>query len=209
MIIAFSGIDGSGKTTAAEFVLDYLRKRNITAEYSHIIRDSFYHKILHKVIGKVSKNAQRSLEENLRKKKGGISIFISKCMKKMVLFINLLCFNLQYHRYKNNIQHNIVTDRYFYDDIVQGVYLGIMRKGFLVMFKKCIIQPDIVFFLRSEPALAYDRKREYDKEYFIVKSVLYDDMYRAVPNVRIAEGSMDNIKGVVKNYLEKAIGKYV
>lgn len=209
MIIAFSGIDGSGKTTTAEFALDYLKQRNIPAGYSHIVRDSFYHKLLHKIVGRVSKSTQRSLEENIRKKKGGVNIFISKYMKKAALFVNLICFNIRYGRCKDNIKHSIVTDRYFYDDIAQGVYLGIMGKFFLTVFKKYIIPPDIVFFLKSDPLMAYNRKVEYDKDYFTAKSAIYNDIYKAVPNVEMREGDMDGIKGAVRYQLEKAIERYV
>lgn len=209
MIIAFSGIDGSGKTTSAEFVMDYFRKRNIPVEYSHIVRDSFYHKMLHGLVGKVSKDTQRSLEESLRKKQGGTAAFISKWIKKAALFTNIICFNLRYGRYKNNIKRNIITDRYFYDDIAQGIYLGVAGRAFISAFKKRIIQPDIVFYLRAEPSLAYARKKEYDEEYFLTKSGIYDEIYKEAPNIKISEGSMESIKVTIRNYLEDTLGRYV
>lgn len=209
MIIAFSGIDGSGKTTCAEFVSNYFKNKGIPIKYLHIVRDSFYHKILHSLIARVSTGARISLEKNLRAKENGPKFFILKLIKKAALFINLIYFNLRYWRYKNNIKRSIVTDRYFYDDIAQGIYLGVAGRAFINAFKKRIIQPDIVFYLRAEPSLAYARKQEYDEEYFLTKSGIYDEIYKETPNIKISEGSMESIKITIRNYLEDTLGRYV
>ncbi len=209
MIIAFSGIDGSGKTTCARSVSDYFESRNMPVKYSHIVRDSFYHKILHRLIGRVSRSAQNSLENSLRTKNAGAAVFISRWIKKAALFINLLYFNLRYMRYRNNLRRSIVTDRYFYDDIVQSMYLGITGKMFLSIYEKLIVRPDLVFFLRSEPMAAYARKQEYNREYFIKKKGLYDDIYGRIPNITIQESSISSIKEIVMSHLERLIEKHV
>jgi thymidylate kinase len=208
VIIAFSGLDGSGKTTCAEFTVDYLKSRGFFVKYLHIIKGSLYHKILHGIIARVSEESQKALEKNLRSKENKPSFFISKWLKKGGVLINLLCFNLLYGRYKDNIRRNIVTDRYFYDDIVQAVYLGIAGRSFLSFCNKLIIQPDLVFFLKADPAAAYARKREYDEKYFMEKSRLYADTYKTIPRIEIPEGGIDNIKGIVKSYIEPVVRKY-
>ena len=208
MIIVFSGIDGSGKTTCANFAYHHLKGKSLNVRYLHIIRDSFYHKMLHNLIGRVSKNTKGTLEKKLRTKESGVLSFFSKLAKKTALFINLALFNLRYGGYKGNIKRTVIVDRYFYDDIVQGMYLGIAGKRFLDAYKRLIILPDVIFFLDADPVKAYERKQEYDKDYYFRKSIIYKEVYGAIPHLEIAEGSMENINNIAKGHLDGAIKKY-
>ena len=205
MIIVFSGIDGSGKTTCARFVHDHLKGKGFNVKYLHIIKDSFYHKILH---GLVSKNAQGSLEKALRLKNNSILSFFSRSAKKTVLFINLVLFNIRFGRCKGNIRRTIIVDRYFYDDIVQCLYLGIAGNRFLGAYKKLIMPPDAIFFLNADPIKAYERSREYDKDYYLKKSAIYKEVYGAIPKLEIAEGKMEDINGAAIEGLDKVMKEY-
>ena len=205
MIITFSGIDGSGKTTCAEFALSYFKAKGLPAEYFHIMRDSFYYKILHDFVGKVSDNTRRSLEGALRNKKPGIAGSISRWMKKTALLANLAMFNLRFGKYKKSMSRCVIMDRYFYDDVVQGIYLGFAGKYFISVFKEYIIMPDLIFYLRYDPSEAFARKQEYDIDYFMQKSVVYDEVYRTIPHIEIGEVSISSIKDAVSSGLEKII----
>jgi len=181
MIIAFSGIDGSGKTTYAESCVNYFKEKKIDCKYRHMVKDSFYNLVLHDFIGKVSKNAQESIEKGLRDKKNRIRFSLLKSMKKMLLVLNMIYFNLAYGAYKGNIRKNIVSDRYFYDDIAQMLYLGLASENFIKFYNRFIMKPDIAFFVKVEPEIAFKRKSEYEKSYFFDKCRIYKDVFMGLP----------------------------
>lgn len=205
MIIAFSGIDGSGKTTYAKSVVDYLQGKKLKAKYTHSIRNSFYHLILHNIVGKISRSSKESMEAALRNKKNRIYFPIAKFIKNTLLLINLVYFNIRYGRYKGVRRNTIVCDRYFYDDLVQMRYLESAGDKFLDFYENLIIKPDITFFIKGDPVISYGRKREYDKDYFIKKSDIYSKMYKTITNVEIPEGSLEAGKNIININVDAAL----
>jgi len=181
MIIAFSGIDGSGKTTYAEFCVNYFKEKKIDCKYRHMVKDSLYNVALHNFIGKISKNTQASIEKGLRNKKNRVRFFLLKLVKKALLVLNMVYFNLAYGSYRGNPRRNIVSDRYFYDDIAQLQYLGLASENFIKFYSQFIMKPDIIFFVKVEPETAFKRKGEYKKEYFFDKCKIYEDVFNQIP----------------------------
>lgn len=192
MIISFSGIDGSGKTTYANVAMDYFKNKKLRFKYMHMIRDSFYHSILHDVIGRFSKPSQKYLEKGLRNPKNKIYFAVLKFIKKMLLVANLLYFNLRYRKYKGSTIYNIICDRYFYDEIVQMQYLRLAGKVFMPFYKNLIIKPDIAFLIKAKPEVAYARKSEFDRNYFLEKCKLYKQVHKSIYMIDLPDDSQEN-----------------
>ena len=206
MIIAFSGIDGSGKTACAEFCVNYFKEKRIDCRYRHMVKDSFYNLILHNFIGKVSKNAQKSIEKGLRDKKNRIRFSLSRSIKKALLVLNMIYFNLAYRSYKGNGRKNIVSDRYFYDDIAQMLYLGLASENFIKFYNRFIMKPDIAFFVKVDPEIAYKRKSEYEKAYFFDKCKIYEDVFRGLPmTVCVNKDTKDENFKIINTKVEECL----
>ena len=47
MIVSFSGLDGTGKTTQAELLVDHLKAQGINCIYRHAIKNTLYYFIMH------------------------------------------------------------------------------------------------------------------------------------------------------------------
>ena len=206
MIIAFSGIDGSGKTTYAKFAAGHIQSKNLKARYRHNVRDSFYHLILHNVIGGVSESSRASIEAALRSKGNLVYFSIAGFVKKVLLLTDLVCFNIRYGGYKGARAKTLACDRYFYDEIVQMKYLGLARDKFLRFYKSLIIKPDILFFVKSDPTIAYERKREYNEDYFMKKAGLYSDMYMTIPHVGIQDSDLKSNEQAIRADIDRVLG---
>ena len=178
MIISFSGLDGSGKTTYSLAALKYIKEKKIDVKYMHMIKGSFYHLILNNFIGRFSKSSKSFLEEGLRGKKSRMAFFFTKLIKKILLFVNLIIFNIRYAGFKGDKKHNLICDRYFYDEIVQMRYLSLASERFVGIYKRLVIKPDIAFFIKVDPHLAFSRKLDAQKEYFQEKSVFFAELSR-------------------------------
>jgi thymidylate kinase len=199
VIIAFCGIDGSGKTTFSEISKEVIAGKGLNVVCRHNIKNSFYHSILHNVIGKLSKGAKGSLEKGLREKRRGLTFFVSSWIKAGMLLLNLIIFNCRYGSYKGSAGRNIICDRYFYDDLVQMEYLGWKNKIFPWFYKRCIIIPDLLFFLDTQSEAAFSRKKEYDLDYFVRKSELYRNLFKDAAAVNLPDLQMDKRAGIVRS----------
>jgi len=205
LIIAFSGIDGSGKTTYAVSVVEYIRGKSLKARYRHNVRDTFYHLILHKGIGGVSESSRASIETALRNKKNRAYFSFAGSIKKILLLMDLIFFNIRYGSYKGSRAKTLVCDRYFYDEIVQMRYLGLSREKFIRFYESLIISPDTLFFVKSDPMVAYERKSEYDKEYFLKKTDLYSDAYKTIGHVEIEDSDLKVNERSIKAKIDRVI----
>ncbi|MEW6407139.1 MAG: hypothetical protein AB1465_00410 [Patescibacteria group bacterium] len=205
MIIAFCGIDGSGKSTYVGYTMDYLNAKGLKTKSIHIIRDSFYHFVLHNYIGRISSVSQKRLEDNLRNPKNKIYPFIVKFLKKILLFMNLIYFNLKHLSYKGNLNNNIVCDRYFYDDLVQMKYLKLAKDKFFYFYEKLIIKPDIIFFVKADPQTAYSRKYEYNLDYFLNKNRLYSNLFSHILHLELSHPDIENNKQYIYRQIDEVI----
>lgn len=207
MIITFSGLDGTGKTTYAEMVADHMRKSGKKCRRFHVIRDSLSHFFTHKVVGGISKKAKQTAESGLRDNGGSLVSGIFAFVKKCFLLVDILLFNICYGRLKGKEDDILVADRYFYDELVQARYLGISGRLFSRVYEKLIIKPDVAFFVELAPEKAYNRKSEYDVEYFKVKSSIYRDTckgggFKIIPDVSLSEAEAlikEEIRGRLPN----------
>ena len=192
MIITFSGLDGTGKTTYAEMVADHMRGGGKKCIRFHAIKSSLSYFFTHKIVGVVSKKAKQTAESGLRDKGGSFTNGMLAFVKKAFFLADILLFNICYGRLKGKEGDILVADRYFYDELVQARYLGIAGRLFSRIYENLIIKPDVAFFVELPPEKAYGRKNEYDIEYFKAKSPIYEDTckgggFSIIPDVSLSE----------------------
>ncbi|MFW6047003.1 MAG: hypothetical protein ACOCP4_04370 [Candidatus Woesearchaeota archaeon] len=165
MIISFSGIDGSGKTTQALWLLSYLQRQNINVKYIHIINWSLMNKLGRKFY-KTRRNKQKEFSKTIDR---GISVSIF--LRKIVLFIDI--FRYYFFIRFNRANQIIIFDRFFYDLGIQAVYKGIMGKNLEFIYWKIVPKPTHPIFLDIPPRTAFHREGEHSLEYFRSKRNLY------------------------------------
>ncbi len=202
MIITFSGLDGSGKTTLADKVYEHLKEKGHRVKYFHAIKNSFYYYLLHKAIGRVSKSSQGALESGLRDNSNRPRFLILACIKKIFFLFQLVIFRLMFRDKKGNATDHLVCDRYFYDDIVQFAYLGVDTNRLLRLLKILLVAPDISFLLEVNPQRAYERKPEYASGYFQAKAALYRNILVSFKAVAVPESDItESLKFVVREFV--------
>jgi len=207
MIISFSGLDGTGKSTHVRGTCEYLTGRGIKCRSRHLIKDSFSYFLTHKVVGKVSMKMKDGVETGIRSKKRGPKFVFFAFAKKVLLLLELLYFNARYFLLKNRRNRALICDRYFYDALVQVRYLGISGDIFAGIYKSLIIEPDISFFLHTPPDLAYGRKKEFDMEYFSKKSGLYEHSMDDVGFIILESDEIDHTQQRIQDFIDESMGR--
>lgn len=150
LLIAFIGVDGSGKSSTIEHLLniDFFNLTGIKRIYFG--DNEYWIPGLKKAL---------SLNSNIKAIKYFIAllVFIDKQLRVMPLL------------YYKNIGHIVLADRYFYDEKIADLINHNEHKKrnkikrFLheLIKPKKIITPDITFFLDPSPSVAYSRKQDH------------------------------------------------
>lgn len=167
MIIAFSGLDGSGKSTHCDELIQWLRTQGYNAVQIHITSWTLTNRLgrlLQRIRGETTAGWERT----------GISSSLAELWGRAILgLVDVGLFHL-YAFCQTRIRHRIlVCDRYFYDLLVNLQYLGFRSSVYAGLYRLLIKRPDVSFMLKPDPSLSYARKPEQSIQYFSIKASLY------------------------------------
>lgn len=160
LIIIFTGIDGSGKTTISKALVNRLKSSNIETDYLWWFEaeNSLFRRFLRMVSGKKLKKQSKDTNRKLPE-----SSFITTLYQCMVL----LDYQRQtlFHVWMRSILgKTIVCDRYIYDIVISfAMEFGYTReqaKGMLLFLSRISPKPDITFYVDVPVEIAIVRKKD-------------------------------------------------
>ena len=194
-IITISGLDGSGKSTQIELLKNHLEAQGQKVFYFHAIAFGLANKI--SGLG----HSERS-EESRQKKSVTQANLFQIILRRMFLMIDLLRFRFLLRKLRKNGFDYLISDRYFYDSVINIKYLAKSEKR--LPCERFIIAPDKAIYLKTSPEniMSHERKPEQGLEYLQDKEKLYDEMAKKY-SLKIINGNSD------RNLIFEEIKKYV
>ena len=167
ILICFIGIDGTGKTTLANELVVRLNQHNINAKYVWSrFEPQFVRPLL--LIDKTLFHQNKTTDEGYKRYSSSRRKFLRRpIIRNFYEFILLFDYSIQlFFKIRiplmNNI--NIVTDRYYFDTLVDlNVNLAYSNKklaGIFNFFKRLNPDPDIVFLVDIPEKIAFERKND-------------------------------------------------
>lgn len=158
-LIVFCGMDGTGKTTLAKKVGEYLQKNNIVFQYNHAHGYA------------MSQNSMAINDKQINRFR-----FLLRFFTPFLILDNMVNYLINFRPiFTKKI---LICDRYFYDKIARQLFYGVIGKTVARIYLSILPKPHLVFFLDIDPKIAFERKKEYSlKDY-----QRFQQMYRFVAN---------------------------
>jgi thymidylate kinase len=171
MLITFSGLDGSGKSTQAQLVLASLQEQGHGAILLHITRWTWVNRIGEKLFTQ-KKRKRPSLSERLRLRLYRLTIMAVDIMRFWLFWM-----------YVKVCGQILICDRYFYDLGIQAIYKHEMSMRLANLYWRLVPRPSVAFWLQVQPGVAQQREGEHGADYYQAKGTLYREAISHFPGI--------------------------
>jgi thymidylate kinase len=168
LLISFSGLDGSGKSTQIENLSSYLRDKGLRtanlAFWDDVVlgkpyREGFVHRVYgsEKGIGTPEKPVNRR-DKNVRK-------WYLSLIRHGLYLLDALHLRWVIARTQRFSVDAIIMDRYIYDELANLPLSNPLSRAFVRFVSWIVPRPDVAYLLDADPEAARARKPEYPVDF--------------------------------------------
>lgn len=192
MLLTFSGLDGSGKSTLIAGLRDALERDGrpvvVLTMYDHVGVYAVIRGLRDLVLGRPRQSAAMAVDPTPSVEGSTVAapsdvgrltaLIRSRRVRRIAYAIDLALFRL-YRAYQEHARGRIlILDRYFYDSIIE-LAEGMTETELLALLR-WVPTPDVPIYVDAAPEIAFARKREYTVERLTQRARLYRRLFAAI-----------------------------
>jgi thymidylate kinase len=168
LLISFSGLDGSGKSTQIENLSSYLRDNGLTtttlAFWDDVVVGTRYREgFVHKVYG--SEKGRGSPEKPVNRRDKNIRKWYLNLARHVLYLLDALHLRWVIARAQRSFVDVLIMDRYIYDELANLPLPNPLTRAFVRLVSWVVPRPDIAYLLDADPEAARARKPEYPVDF--------------------------------------------
>ncbi|TKJ17341.1 hypothetical protein CEE44_02290 [Candidatus Woesearchaeota archaeon B3_Woes] len=191
-LIVLIGLDGSGKSTHAKNIIKFLNKNNFKTKYLHLPS------VVPLNIIVKERESHKSNNKNNSKK----SLLIS--FLRQIAFVIGIYYIIFFKIIPNILLGRIiVSDRWFYDELVHLKYINMCT--FPRLYKFLIPHPSLLISLSINPKTAMKRKPDEEEKYYIKKNDLYNSLLKNLKYENILSNEVNATKKNIEKRLKEKL----
>ncbi|RMD91538.1 MAG: hypothetical protein D6814_18115 [Calditrichaeota bacterium] len=209
MLITFSGIVGSGKSTNAKRAYHRLKEMGYPVEY---VRFRFVN--LKSVLKPHSGRGAGKTGRQTPNKQNGMTSLRAHRPRKMTLvrclgyLWRMLVFRLFVAiRLRGKIG---ICDRFFYDNFTHYAFTTTPEKVYLKLLKSLLPQPDLALMLVASADKIIERRKQYDPHYLARMTKNYLKVLREFPNVTMVRtDEFEGLDATIDTHIREALKNFM
>lgn len=201
MLITFSGLDGSGKSTLIAHLKDSLERDNRKVAVSHMNYDVGLYSLLRSFSKTRTGDSHKSEANHAPRDRAFENEFASrtaklryqlvwnKGLRAIIYPVDVLIF-LGYRLYVEKVKQQVlIMDRYFYDTLVD--LTGAQRTLRTRLLSWLTPTPNLSIYLDCNPENAFVRKQEYSIDYLKGRRLSYLKLIADLPRMLVVSTDQD------------------
>jgi thymidylate kinase len=205
MLITFSGLDGSGKSTLIEYLKESLERQNKEVVVSHMNYDVGLYSLLRSLKAKFARADGNSKDQTVhthaprdrgfensfqtRTSKLRYKLVWNKGLRFLIYPLDVLIF-LLYRLYVEGVNRQVlIMDRYFYDTLVD--ITGARRSFQTRLLSWLTPAPDLSIYLDCNAEKAFGRKNEYSVDFLNRRRLSYLKLISSLPRMLVISTDQD------------------